>query len=114
MTLKPEKRILYENDDVQGTHIEWVICRSIKHRRQGPAYIHYDTDGTTTKRWYQHNQLHREDGPAVVVRDEDNNVEYLQWAISGLTYTKPEYLRHLEQSGVSQNDIRDIIQRWGI
>lgn len=35
-----------------------------KHRTDGPAHILEKPDGTVVEKYYQHNVLHREDGPA--------------------------------------------------
>lgn len=54
------------------------------HREDGPAVIIYYEDGTVgSEKWYKNGELHREDGPAEIHYNEDNSVWREYWYVNG-------------------------------
>lgn len=39
------------------------------HRKDGPAYVLYYTDGAIQEQWYRFGKRHRTDGPAIITRN---------------------------------------------
>lgn len=63
-------QLIRENDEATCEYPNgmklWMTKRGYLHRENGPAYVN---TATGEERWYYHNVLHREGGPAVTRRD---------------------------------------------
>ena len=66
-----------------------------KHREDGPATIHTNSRGFTTKEYCVDGQLHREDGPAFIEIDDKGEIIELKYFIDGEPHREdgPAYIK---------------------
>jgi len=50
---------------IRQTELDKDICNFVSHRVGKPASFHFDGENV----WYEHNELHREDGPALITNN---------------------------------------------
>lgn len=79
--LGPHDAAYYENGSLKSER--WLEHGQL-HREDGPAVIIYHEDGTVgSEKWYKNGELHREDGPAEIHYNEDNSVWREYWYVNG-------------------------------
>ena len=74
-------------NDGKNSSKEWRDKNDQLHREDGPAIIY----NSGTKKWFQHGLCHREDGPAVVT-----STGRLRWWIKGIEFCEKEYNQYLD------------------
>lgn len=67
------------------------------HREEGPAVIR----DSGSRAWYQNGKLHRLDGPAVIHK------HYLGWFIQGREYTAAEFIEQQRNAGILLPALKD-------
>jgi len=91
----------------------WFNKADQLHRLDGPACIMKDEDA---RFWYQNGKLHRLDGPAVenartsASRSVTN--EYKEWWIEGKEYSEEEFLKATQPA--TELTVAEIAKRLGI
>jgi hypothetical protein len=72
-----------DRDDATGVAVfeEWTQGDGTQNRIDGPAMIVRDrsTGIVTTERWIRNNEIHRDDGPAVILRTSTGRVYSSEW-----------------------------------
>lgn len=73
-----------------GGTVEYMNEHNQLHREDGPAFIY---PGGTKEEYWLYGNLHREDGPAVI--DSDGSKE---WFINGIEYPYEDWLKRVKST----------------
>lgn len=81
----PSEIQYYENGRLQ--EVAYTNCRGQKHKKDGPANIFFDTNGTLRKEvWYINDEIHRTQGPAEIEYFPNGEIYLETWRRHDFTH----------------------------